>query len=557
MRTGRLTVKASSRARALSLGAVVGVAVAIGGPAAFADQQVSTASAPTLSVADATAVEGNSEHGPAVFDIRLSQKSTSPVTVDYVVSSLAGDTATAGADYIRQIRTITFNPGQTSRTIAVDTVGDRLVEPDETFSAQFSNVRGAVAGRLLAHGTILDDDPTSDGAIGVSDPSVIEGNTAVATLAFEVRLATPATAPVTMDYTTTDGTATAASGDYLAESGQATIVVAQRSVRITVKVKGDLVNEGNERLSLRISNPSRGVITRPVGTGAIVDDDSAAAVGFPIPASAPAAAATTSGQTFVFAGAPDGQVYFETNSGSAWSNAVSLGGSIVQGPAAAAGGNGSAELFVRGTNDKLYSRRLLSGGWTPWSSGDGVLSSEPAAAAWGPGRDDVFVRGGGASNTLYHRALVNGAWGPWEALGGRLLNRPGASSWAPGQLSVFVRGINSHLYGRFYSLGTRSWTAWADYGGVLAGGPAVVSAPGGQDPGRVTVFVTGMNGALYELTILNGRPSGWVSLAGVLAGGPAASSTGRSQYRAVGASTNGHLYERVYDGTWAAWTLLR
>lgn len=266
-------MKATTRARALPFGAVVGVAVVIGGPPALAGQRVSTASAPTLSVADATAVEGNSEHGPAVFDVRLSQKSTSPVTVDYVVRSLAGDTATAGADYVRQIRTLTFNPGQTSRTIAVDTVGDRLVERDETFSAQFSNVRGAAAGRLLAHATILDDDPTSDDAIGVSDPSVIEGNTAVATLAFEVRLATPATTPVTMDYATTDGTATAASGDYLAESGRATIVVGQRSVRITVKVKGDLVHETDERLSLKISNPSRGVITRAVGTGTIVDDD--------------------------------------------------------------------------------------------------------------------------------------------------------------------------------------------------------------------------------------------------------------------------------------------
>jgi hypothetical protein len=545
--------------RILVLGAVAGLTVSVGAPMATALQSRSSAllaasaSLPTLSVADTTAVEGNAENGPSVFDVRLSQKSASPVTVDYVVSSLAGDTATPGADYIRKIRTLTLSPGQTSRTIAVDTVGDRIAEPDETFSAQFSSVRGAVAGRLLAHGTILDDDPTSDDAIGVSDPTVIEGDTAVAALAFEVRLATPAVMPLTVDYTTRDGTATAASGDYLAESGSATIVVGQRSVRITIKAKGDLDKEGTERLTLSISHPSRGVITRSLGTGTIVDDDSAGAGGFPIPAGAPAVAAATSGPTFVFSRGPDGEVYFETNSGSGWSSASSLGGSIVQGPAAATGGNGSAELFARGTNDKLYSRRLLDGSWTPWSNGDGVLSSEPAAAAWGPDRDDVFVRAGGTSNALYHRALVNGAWGPWEALGGRLLNRPGASSWAPGQLSVFVRGADSHLYGRFYSSRTGSWTAWTNYGGVLTAGPGVVSVPGGRDPGRVTVFVTGMNGAVFEQTIANGRPGGWVSLGGVLAGGPAASSTGPGHYRVVGASTNGRLYERVYDGTWTAW----
>lgn len=157
---------------------------------------------------------------------------------------------------------------------------------------------------------------------------------------------------------------------------------------------------------------------------------------------------------------------------------------------------------------------------------------------------------------LYHRAFVNGTWGPWQTLSGQMLNGPGASSWGPGQLSVFVQGADHHLYGRFYSSAS-GWSGWIGYGGELTHGPAAVSVPGGQQPGRVTVFVQGLNGAVFQKTIVNGRAGGWVALGGSLEGGPAASSTGIGKYRLVGESPNGRLYERVYsNGAWGPRTVL-
>lgn len=279
------------------------------------------------------------------------------------------------------------------------------------------------------------------------------------------------------------------------------------------------------------------------------------ATGFPRPAGPPATAARTTGPTYVFSRGPNAAVYYETNAGSGWSSATSLGGTVQSAPGAAAGGNGSAEVFVRGTNNQLYSRRLVNNAWTPWAAAGGELSSGPAAAAWGSGRDDVFVRGSGPAQALYHRPLVNGIWGPWETLGGRLLGSPGASSWASGQLSVFVQGTDNQLWGRFYR-STTGWSGWTSYGGTLASGPAVVSVPDGLQPGHVNVFVTGGDGGLYQQTIIDGRRGTWVPLGGVLAGGPAASSTGPGHYRVVGASPNGHLYERVYNGGWGPWTSL-
>ena len=276
--------------------------------------------------------------------------------------------------------------------------------------------------------------------------------------------------------------------------------------------------------------------------------------GFPLPAAGPALAATSTGPTYLFSRAPNRSVYYETTAGSGWSPAASLGGLIFDAPAAAAGGNGSAELFVRGIDNQLWARRLVSGSWTPWASAGGVLSSQPAAAASGRGRDDVFVRG--VPDGLWHRALVNNRWTPWDYLGGRMIGGPGASSWAPGQLSVFVQGTDRRMWGKFYSTATRSWGSWTSFGGVLASAPAAVSAPRGAQPGTVMVFVTGTDGAVYQQRIINGRGGGWTSLGGVLSGGPAASSTGHGRYRLVGASPNGHLYERVFNGSWGPWTVL-
>ena len=55
-------------------------------------------------------------------------------------------------------QSITFQPGQTSRTISVSIKGDRKREADETFSVQLSNAVGATIDDGFATVTILNDD---------------------------------------------------------------------------------------------------------------------------------------------------------------------------------------------------------------------------------------------------------------------------------------------------------------------------------------------------------------------------------------------------------------
>jgi hypothetical protein len=87
--------------------------------------------------------------------VTLSQSSNAVVTVHYAT---ANGTAVAPQDYAATSGTLTFQPGETSRTISVSIKGDRKREADETFSVQLSNAEGATIEDGSATVTILNDD---------------------------------------------------------------------------------------------------------------------------------------------------------------------------------------------------------------------------------------------------------------------------------------------------------------------------------------------------------------------------------------------------------------
>jgi hypothetical protein len=99
--------------------------------------------------------EGRSGARVFVFTVTLSDASNAPVSVNY---STANGTATAGSDYYAQSGTLTFTPGQTSKTIGIVVNGDRKREADETFFVNLSNVVGAQPQDSQGLGTILNDD---------------------------------------------------------------------------------------------------------------------------------------------------------------------------------------------------------------------------------------------------------------------------------------------------------------------------------------------------------------------------------------------------------------
>jgi hypothetical protein len=116
----------------------------------------STSSRPSISIGDASVVEGNSGSKSMTFTVTLSQVSSKEVRVNYAT---ANDSAKTGDnDYESKSGTIRFAPGQTTKTISITVNGDKKIESDETFKVKLSRAVNGEISDSLGLGTILNDD---------------------------------------------------------------------------------------------------------------------------------------------------------------------------------------------------------------------------------------------------------------------------------------------------------------------------------------------------------------------------------------------------------------
>src|SRR5512132_9069 len=224
---------------------------------------------PDVSIDDQSITEGNAGTSTLTFNVTLSHASSDTVSVDYTTNG--GTATTADADYVAASGTVTFNPGQTAKTVDVTVNGDLTHESDETFTVDLSNASNAGVADASGQGTITNDDQVPD--ISIDDQSVTEGNTGTSTLTFNVTLSNPSDQTVTVDYTTTDGTATTADSDYDAATDTVTFDPGQTANTVDVTVNGDLTHESDETFTVDLSNASNGSLLVGSGTGTILDDD--------------------------------------------------------------------------------------------------------------------------------------------------------------------------------------------------------------------------------------------------------------------------------------------
>ena len=105
--------------------------------------------APELSVADAEGTEGTDT--AIAFTVTLAPAAATEVTVHYAT---ADGSATAPADYTSTSSTLTFEPGQTSKTVEVPIADDDEEDSGETFTLVLSEPSGAVLADGEATGTI-------------------------------------------------------------------------------------------------------------------------------------------------------------------------------------------------------------------------------------------------------------------------------------------------------------------------------------------------------------------------------------------------------------------
>ncbi|MGQ0620973.1 MAG: Calx-beta domain-containing protein [Panacagrimonas sp.] len=111
-------------------------------------------------------------------------------------------------------------------------------------------------------------------ALSVGNASVTEGNAGSVSATFTVTLSQAASDPVTVDFATSDGTATSGSSDYVGRSGSLSFAAGETSKTFTVTVNGDTLVEQNETFTVTLSNPGGATIADGNGTGTIQNDDS-------------------------------------------------------------------------------------------------------------------------------------------------------------------------------------------------------------------------------------------------------------------------------------------
>ncbi|QOV91690.1 Calx-beta domain-containing protein [Humisphaera borealis] len=103
-----------------------------------------------------TITEGNSGTKLMTFTVTLDRPSGTAVSVKFAT---ADGTAKASLnDYIAKSGTVTFNPGETSKTITVSVVGDTKKGVTETLFVNLTSPVGAIIDDGQGVGTILNDD---------------------------------------------------------------------------------------------------------------------------------------------------------------------------------------------------------------------------------------------------------------------------------------------------------------------------------------------------------------------------------------------------------------
>jgi chorismate-pyruvate lyase len=221
---------------------------------------------PLLRINDVSKAEGHSGTTAFTFTVTLSPASTGTVTVNYAT---ANGSAVAASDYTAANGTLTFAPGQTSKTVTVSVLGNTAVEANETFVINLSGASGATILDSQGLGTVLNDDGP---LVRITDMTKAEGNSGVTAFTFTLTVSPASTGTVTVNYATANGSALAGS-DYTATSGTLTFTAGQTSKTVTVNVVGNTTVEPNETFVVNLSGASGATILDSQGLGTVLNDD--------------------------------------------------------------------------------------------------------------------------------------------------------------------------------------------------------------------------------------------------------------------------------------------
>ncbi|MDZ8078188.1 MAG: DUF4347 domain-containing protein [Nostoc sp. DcaGUA01] len=220
-----------------------------------------------------TVTEGNSGTQTVTFTVTRSGDTSIATSVNYAF----GGTATFNNDY-KTIKVagatgsssgiVKFAAGETTKTITLNVVGEKVNEADETINLNLSYPNQTVAiGPATV--TIVNDD--TQPTISIVDKSGKEDS---GNLVFTVKLSNASSDVITVGYNTSNDSAIVGV-DYTPLTGTLTFNPGVISQTITVPILDDFVDEANERFFVNLTNSTNATIADNQGIGTITDDDTA------------------------------------------------------------------------------------------------------------------------------------------------------------------------------------------------------------------------------------------------------------------------------------------
>ncbi len=237
----------------------------------------------SFSISDVRAAEGDT--GTTSFEFTITTDAVASREMRVQIDTADMPDAMAGVDYIGIVgRDIVIAAGSTSAMVTVDVIGESIVEVNETFGVNLSNVRfdgGPDASRVriadqVGIGIIENDDGLT---IAINDVAVLEGNAGTVTgFEFTISSTEMSSRDIEVTVNTSNFVDAIAGVDYTAiVSETATIVAGQTSTKVTVEVIGDNLVELDEKFSVDLTNARIGtelvIIADSRGVGTILNDE--------------------------------------------------------------------------------------------------------------------------------------------------------------------------------------------------------------------------------------------------------------------------------------------
>ena len=187
-----------------------------------------------------------------LVSVRRTGGAASGVTVNYFTQS---GVATSNVDYTNTVGTLTFAANETNKFILVPIINDLVNEGNETFSLSLTNVAGGATLGAITNATLTILDDESSISIGSASYTVSE---AVTNLSITLTRSGPPLTPVSVDYSTTNISAT--NGVHFAlANGTATFAANVSSQVITIPITNDFVVNSDRSFRFAIKNPQGGV----------------------------------------------------------------------------------------------------------------------------------------------------------------------------------------------------------------------------------------------------------------------------------------------------------